>query len=249
MDNTFIVKILNPEHNNQIERKIIKKFLELFNNRAQNLRRGTRIYDFFNNDMMDKERGINIYHLLSQVILMEVPGDVVELGCYEGLTSVIMQKTLDQHNSDKKLHAYDSFEGLPEKSKLDGKSILFRKGYLKTKKDRLMENFKLHNTKPPEIHVGWFKDTFPTQLPQKICFAHLDGDFYSSIKESLENVYPRLSKNAIVVIDDYVDTDIHKTWNALPGVKRACDEFFRDKKEKVNLLVAGRISHGYFRKE
>ena len=78
---------------------------------------------------------------------------------------------------------------------------------------------------------------------------HLDGDFYSSIIESLTYVYPKLSKGAIVVIDDYCDPEIHNVNNILPGVKKACDEFFKDKKEKVDVLIAGCESHGYFRKE
>lgn len=100
----------------------------------------------------------------------------------------------------------------------------------------------------PKIHEGWFADILPTQLPDKISFAHLDGDFYSSILESLIYVYPRLSKGAVVVIDDYCDPKQLDANNILPGVKKACDEFFKDKKEKVSVLVAGCEAHGYFRK-
>ena len=85
-------------------------------------------------------------------------------------------------------------------------------------------------------------------MPKKISFAHLDGDFYSSILESLIYVYPNLSKGAIVIIDDYCDPKIHDVNNILPGVKKACDEFFEDKKEKVGVLLAGGETHGYFRK-
>jgi O-methyltransferase len=249
MHNTFILEILKPEQRYSKKRRAYSKISEIFGNRVANLKRGVSFFDFFNNDMLNLERGINIYHLLNQVLVLNVPGDVVEAGCYEGLTSIIMQKTLDQSNSKKRLHVYDSFEGLPEKQKKDGKTILFRKGFLKTKKDILLDNFRKFDARPPEIHVGWFKDTLPTQLPKKICFAHLDGDFYSSIKESLESIYPRLSKNAIVVIDDYCDPKVNNIWNELPGVKRACDEFFKNKKEKVSVLLAGKSSHGYFRKQ
>ena len=249
MSETFILEILGSNHNHSRKRKIASKFIELFRNRTTNLKRGVNPFEFFNKDMMNVERGINIYRLLSQVLTLKVPGDVVEAGCYEGLTSILMQKTLGQFKSKKGLHVYDSFEGLPEKHEKDGKSLLFRKGFLKTKKGILIENFKKFNVRLPEIHVGWFKDTLPTQLPKKICFAHLDGDFYSSIKESLENIYPRLSKNAIVVIDDYCDPKVSKVRNELPGVKKACDEFFKNKKENVHALIAGKSSHGYFRKE
>jgi hypothetical protein len=34
----------------------------------------------------------------------------------------------------------------------------------------------------------------------------------------------------------------------LPGVKRACDEFFADKPERMYALYAGPYAHGFFRK-
>ncbi len=52
----------------------------------------------------------------------------------------------------------------------------------------------------------------------------------------------------MVVIDDYCDPAVHNVHNILPGVKQACDEFFKDKPEKVSVLIAGCQSHGYFRK-
>lgn len=134
-----------------------------------------------------------------------------------------------------------------KKSKQDGKSNFYA-GVLKTQKENLILNFKKHKTKLPEIHVGWFAEVLPKTLPRKISFAHLDGDFYSSIIDSLTYVYPKLSKGAVVVIDDYCDPKKLNVNNILPGVKKACDDFLKDKKEKVSILVAGCESHGYFRK-
>jgi len=36
--------------------------------------------------------------------------------------------------------------------------------------------------------------------------------------------------------------------NDLPGVKKACDEFFKDKKEEIKILIAGEERQAYFRK-
>jgi hypothetical protein len=85
----------------------------------------------------------------------------------------------------------------------------------------------------PVVHKGWFKDTLPHDLPERICFAHLDGDLYDSILVSLEHVYPRLSKGAICLIDDYSDPAVNpQGWNQLPGVKQACDEFLCHKPKR-----------------
>lgn len=228
-----------------------------------------------NDNMISVERAINIYHLLCRAIYLNVKGEVVELGCNAGLTSILIQKTLNQHKCKKRLYVYDSFEGLPEKHQKDGKTV-FKKGKCKTSRNKFVENFKKFDLKLPKIHEGWFRDTLSRKLPNKICFAHLDGDFYSSIKESLENIYNRLERGAIVVIDDYCDPEINckmnknfKNYNfsflkhserikklpivnnpnILPGVKKACDEFFKDKNEKVEVIFGGFYPHGYFCKK
>jgi O-methyltransferase len=64
----------------------------------------------------------------------------------------------------------------------------------------------------------------------------------------LKHVYPRLTKGAICVIDDYSNPDVYPEWTQLPGVKRACDEYLADKPEKVEQLYSGVSPHGYFRK-
>ena len=55
-------------------------------------------------------------------------------------------------------------------------------------------DFRKYDLPLPVIHKGWFENTLPTELPAQIAFAHLDGDFYSSIAVSLRYVYPKMSK-------------------------------------------------------
>jgi O-methyltransferase len=197
--------------------------------------------------MTNVEQRMNMYHLVSQVLAYGVEGDFVELGCNTGASSVPITKLLVDYNSDKKLSVYDSFEGLPKAKPVDG--TVYQEGYCRTSEDVLRENFRFHNLPVPSIYKGWFNDTLPTQLPEKIAFAYLDGDFYDSILVSLQYVYPRLSPGAICLIDDYCDPQINpKGWNRLPGVKKACDEYLEDKPEKVEFIYCGSYSHAFFRK-
>ena len=46
---------------------------------------------------------------------LDLSGDVVEFGCYEGDTSILLADAL-RNQPDKWLYLYDSFEGLPEKT-------------------------------------------------------------------------------------------------------------------------------------
>jgi O-methyltransferase len=193
------------------------------------------------------EQRINMYHLVSQTIAYGVPGDLVEVGCYEGHSAVLFAKVLRDFGSDKELHVYDSFEGLPAAGREDGST--YKKGDLLTSEQVLIRNFEFRRLKLPTIHKGWFDQTLPTGLPAAISFAHLDGDFYESIKVSLEHVYPRLSRGAICLIDDYCDPSVDPDgWNHLPGVKQACDEFLAGRPEKVCALYSGVYTHGFFRK-
>jgi len=157
--------------------------------------------------MTNIEQRINMFHLLSQVLAYDVEGDVVELGCNEGQSSILIQKTIVESKKSKKLHLFDSFEGLPNPADVDGRS--FRGGELNTTERSLRENFEKYEVPIPEIHKGWFENTLPISLPDKVCFAYLDGDFYESILTSLKYVYPRLAKGAICLIDDYCDPEIN----------------------------------------
>lgn len=168
---------------------------------------------------------------LAQVLGKNISGDVVELGCCFGTTSLFIRRMLDLFNSEKIFHVYDSFLGLPKKKSQDmavsnsGGSWIFEEGTCQTSKSDLINNFKKAKLALPVIHTGWFKDIPDEQYPEKIAFAFFDGDFYSSISDSFEKVYKKLVKGAVVCIDDY-------GWEMLPGVKKACDDFLRGRPEE-----------------
>ena len=157
---------------------------------------------------------------------MAIPGDIVELGCNVGTTSIFIQAFLEGR---KPFNVYDSFEGFPDKLPVDeGEEyhFTFEKGGCATTADIFKSIFEDLNIPLPEIHQGWFKDA---EYPEKIAFAFFDSDFYSSILDSWEKVYPRLSPGAVVCIHDY-------GWGVLPGCKAACDEFLKDKPEKIDAV-------------
>ena len=62
----------------------------------------------------------------------------------------------------------------------------------------------------------------------------------------LHHVYFRLSKGAVLLFMDYHDPiSTFKGVPINPGVKAACDLFFKDKPEKVFTLYGNQYSHGY----
>lgn len=145
-------------------------------------------------------------------------GDFVEFGCYKGDTSLVLAELLV--GTGKKLWIYDSFEGLPEKSGQDESEIgkNFRAGELKATKRDVKLRFLKAGLPVPVIKKGWFCDLKNEDLPTKIVFAFLDGDFYDSIRESLDWVTPRMIEGGVILIHDYNNP-------ALPGVARALNEW------------------------
>lgn len=174
-----------------------------------------------NNQFNDKELVVLIRELRS-VLERGVRGDVVEFGCYKGKTSMQIQRELHAHPTKKKLYVYDSFEGLPPKTMQDASpaGMQFTAGELPARKGDVVRLFKQSGVTMPIIKKAWFSDLKPQDVPEEIAFAFLDGDFYESIMDSLKHVWPKLTKGAVVIIDDYQN-------EALPGAQKAVKEWLR----------------------
>lgn len=194
-------------------------------------------------DMNTIEQRINYYHLLDNVLSNNVAGDIVELGCFTGQCAMLFQKVIEQHQSEKKLHLYDTFEN---KYTIQGEV-----------EDQLIRNFNDAGLKLPVLHKGLFQDTLPGQLPDQICFIHIDCGFGGDqslhkdvILNCLKEVYPRMPTGGVCVLMDYYDEQVNGVgFDAHPGVKLACDEVLADKSEKVGCLFGNQYYHGFFRKD
>lgn len=156
---------------------------------------------------------------LLKILEEKVDGDVVEMGCNVGTTSLFLARVIQ--NTDKKLYVYDSFDGLPKNSIND--SLLYKKGQLKCSEKELTKNFDNSNLPLPKITKGWFKDISDSKFPDKISFAFFDGDFYESILDSFNKIYDKLSVGGVICVHDY-------GYPPLPGVSLACHKFLENKK-------------------
>lgn len=167
---------------------------------------------------------------LTRVVDAGIEGDIVEFGCYIGTTSLFIRRLLDHHQTTSVkgrsfhapgFHVYDSFLGLPQKSTWDDSipGEAFTAGELAVSKKQFLHEFQKAHLKPPIIHKAWFKDLTPIDIPEKIAFAFLDGDFYESIRHSLRLVLPRMQTGGVIIVDDYAR-------EALPGAAKAVHKYF-----------------------
>ena len=152
----------------------------------------------------------------------------------EGGNLILFKKIIDALNLEKKIFAFDTFQGMPEPSKedLDLKDIDAEKIYQNYKnkdlkwcfsdidevKNNISKFFKDYN-KSFNFIKGKVEDTLMQEdnLPQTISLLRLDTDFYESTKKELEILYPRLNYGGVLIIDDYGH------WK---GSRKAVDEYF-----------------------
>lgn len=180
----------------------------------------------FRNEQVSAGETEKILELAKECLVLE--GDFVELGCYKGDTSLMLAEILK--GTDKKLWIYDSFEGLPEK-KSEDESVMgvdFKAGELLVTKRDVKERFLRAGLPVPVIKEAWFNELMDADLPQKIAFAFLDGDFYESIRDSLRLVENKMVKGGIIVVHDYDNP-------ALPGVEKAVEKWNKTRNYKIEV--------------
>ena len=184
-------------------------------------------------EQVSKDEVAVILRELQRVLDHNVAGDVVEFGCYEGTTSVHLATWLK--NDVRELYLYDSFEGLPDKTAYDQSpaGMQFKTGELLASKKILIRNLKRAQVPMPHITKAWFSDVTVRDVPERISFAFLDGDYYESVRDPLRLIETRLSKGATIIIDDYAN-------EALPGAARAVDEW--TKKQGVSVRVESSLA-------
>jgi O-methyltransferase len=163
----------------------------------------------------------------------DVPGDVCEFGVAQGETSALIANEI-MLSSHKRLHLFDSFEGLPKPSDKDQlKDDIFSLGSIEAyagtmscPEDMVRSRLQAISFPAPRyvIHKGFIEQLIQndTLLPKEVCFAYVDFDFYEPIKVALDFLHRVTPSGAIIVVDDY---DFFST-----GVKTAVDEFIAAKR-------------------
>ena len=169
--------------------------------------------------MLSDQEAYLIYSIVKKTEKIE--GDIAEVGVYKGGSAKLMREA-----SKKPLHLFDTFEGLPDLSAKDNLKQ-FQKGHAASS----FEGVRSYLSNYPNIH--FYKGIFPTTAEpvkdKKFSFVHLDVDIYESTHNSLNFFYPRMSTGGVIISHDYPSSD---------GVKKAFDEFFKDKPEIIIELYA-----------
>lgn len=141
---------------------------------------------------------------------------------------------------NKTIYAFDSFQGIPLPSNRDnqmpgirmltenekrnlpdpGKQDLETTGATSVSEEIFKEHLSNAGVDIDNIMLvpGWFEHTTKLlgQMYINVSILRLDGDLYNSTFVCLQNLFGKVQKGGIVIIDDW----------ELPGCRAACDDYF-----------------------
>jgi len=182
-----------------------------------------------------------LFQSVEYIIENNIPGDFVECGVWKGGSAMMMAYTLMHHGiTDRKIYLYDTYEGMAEpedvdedfkgikashlmatENKQDDESVWCFCSLEDVKKNLALTGFPSENL----VFVkGRVEETIPAEMPEKIGLLRLDTDWYESTYHELKHLYPLLSKNGMLIIDDYGH------WK---GAREAVDKYFSETKQHL----------------
>lgn len=175
---------------------------------------------FYYDGFLQKTAGFDA--ALRELDECRVRGDVVECGVGRGLSLYVLAHFMSRRNSDRRLYAFDSFEGFPAPSPFDVSPRRPLKGDLwsDTSLRHVRDHFDVGLTDflDQRVHIvpGFFADTLTTRTdPSEIALLNLDVDLYESYVTCLRHLGARVT--GIIIYDEYASPK----W---PGATKAVDE-------------------------
>jgi len=180
------------------------------------------------------ERMYSLYNSMKYIIANKIEGDLVECGVWKGGSSMLMALMLKKHGIlDKKIHLYDTFEGMSEPSPIDKTIKGVSASSLLGKERKENENSvwcyspiedvknALFSTGYPQENLifvkGKVENTLLEYVPGQLSLLRLDTDWYESTKIELQILYPLLVELGVLIIDDFGH------WE---GAQKAVTEYF-----------------------
>jgi hypothetical protein len=178
----------------------------------------------------------------------KIEGAIIEAGCALGGSAVVLAAAKSR---TRPMYVYDTFGMIPPPSENDPPEVHERYriirsgqsegirggvyyGYQSGLYEKVRDAFARYGF-PVELDSirlvkGMFQETLIGDWP--VALAHLDCDWYESVKTCLQRIEPRLVPGGTLVIDDY---------DAWGGCRRAVDEYFAHKRGRMEFVRRTRL--------
>ena len=144
-----------------------------------------------------------LIHLANQLYLLashEVPGAVLECGCFKGFSAACLSHACAFLGRE--LIVADSFQGLPDPQG-EGEGF-YSKGDFRGAQAEVEENIATYG-RPEHVRYreGWFRDSL-RGWSRPLVLLWMDVDLYESASDVLENVLPALDRRGAVVSHEFL---------------------------------------------
>jgi hypothetical protein len=161
-------------------------------------------------------RFLNRYEIYKKII--DVHGSILEFGVFRGMGAFAwlhFVSIFEPYNINRKIFAFDTFEGFPETSEKDGQN--YRQGDLgETSYEELLKmadihrkNIVLEHIKRMEFVKGDITQTLPLFLEENphliAALVYIDVDVYKPTKTILQHIVGRIPKGGILAFDELND--------------------------------------------
>jgi len=192
--------------------------------------------------MTSWERLYALYKSVQYTVENRIQGDLVECGVWRGGSMKLVAHVLcSLGDTNRTLFLYDTFEGMTEPDPAfdvdfsgneavnDWREIQ-RRGvkwaYAPVEEVQEIIASSGYPMEKVKLVKGLVEETIPATVPASIALLRLDTDWYSSTKHEMEHLYPKLSPQGILILDDY---------GHYQGARRGVDEYL-SKLDKKPLL-------------
>ena len=181
-------------------------------------------------------------------LVVDLPGDIVELGVFRGTSLMTWANLLELRNMgdrQKQVFGFDNFSGFkslhPKDGKEDARINKIGGGFDPSNHEAALDDairiFDSDRFIPHKPRVKLIKGDIEQTVPRfvlenpglRICLLHFDCDVYVPTKTGLEHLWPLVVKGGLVLFDEYGI----RPWE---GESKAVDEFFDKQRVKLRKL-------------
>lgn len=159
-----------------------------------------------------------LYHLIMAGKILRIPrdlpGDIIECGSFKGGSAVNLSRLAQL--TGRRLHLFDSFEGLPIPKQMDREHLVlselqfhtYEAGAYAGSVSEVRENVRKYGVLDVcEFHKGYFNQTLPG-FSRPLVFAYIDADLTSSVRDCLKYVWPLLQDGCYLFTDEAHHTEV-----------------------------------------
>ena len=162
---------------------------------------------FYQDEQRDLERFMR--RAFYMLVYNKVTGDYAEFGCHGARTFTLAARTSNMVAHGAHHWAFDSFVGLPSSEDPRDQHSGWTAGAMAMSELEFVERCRSLGiereafTTVPGFYAQTLLAEAPGPRPQRVCFAYIDCDLYTSTIQALHFLEDRLCHGAVLALDDY----------------------------------------------